>query len=230
MSDLVGRLRAEAETLREEVRQLREALTPTVDYPAEWKLTRSEGQLLSHLMTGSGVKRFESLMMALYGAGWLADPSVLSVFVCKLRSKLPERRWIENVRGEGYRLSPAGRAAIRTYLDLSDEETSDMAREPNKAPIRRQINIAIDERVHTRLTAMAGDAGVPLSTYARTLFEAAYAARCGETGDHDLDATVAAALILTASGMDAEQIARALGTTEIVALRIVDAWREAAGR
>lgn len=96
-----------------------------------------------------------------------------------------------------------------------------------KAVTRRQLNIGIDELVFERLTKMANAAGMPVSSYARVLFEAAYSARCAETGDRDLDATVAAALILSGSDLDTEQVARALKAPEVVIVRILDAWREA---
>lgn len=227
MSEAAAELRDEVETLREEIRQLREALAPQTEFPRAWRLTSTESQLLSALLATTGVKSSERLMTAVYGAGWEHDPKIIDVFVCKLRRKLPAAAWIETVRGDGFRLSADGRRSIRAELSpfATETEETDMAKNTS-TPSRKQLNLSIDQRVFERLTAMANAAGVPLTTYARTLFEAAYSARCGATGDRDLDATVAAALILSGSNLDTEEVARALKTSEPVVIRILDAWRE----
>lgn len=96
----------------------------------------------------------------------------------------------------------------------------------NASTDKRQINLSISETVYSRLVTHARNASMPVSSYARVLFEAAYAARCGETGDRDLDATVAGVLILSGVGLDSETVARALKTDDATVLRIAEAWRK----
>lgn len=98
---------------------------------------------------------------------------------------------------------------------------------PAKAD-KRQINLSVPAKVHTRCVAEAAKRGVPVSTYATTLFMAAYSASCQETGDRTLDATVAATLILSSAGLDAEDIARALKCSVNTAVNIIDAFRKEA--
>lgn len=96
-------------------------------------------------------------------------------------------------------------------------------------PPRRQINITVDDVVYGNLMRMAKERGYPVSTYTKMLLDAAYSARCGQPTDRDLDATVAAALILQAGGMDTDAVARALRITEATAERIFVAWRTSGG-
>ena len=60
------------------------------------------------------------------------------------------------------------------------------------APPTRPVTITMSELVYARLEVMARKAGRSTSAYAAELFHAAYAARCGPTGDAALDAAVAA--------------------------------------
>jgi len=60
------------------------------------------------------------------------------------------------------------------------------------APPMRPVTIIVSELVYARLEVMARKAGRSTSAYAAELFQAAYAARCGPTGDAALDAAVAA--------------------------------------
>lgn len=225
----LAQLRDEIDTLQEEVRQLREALAPQIEFPRAWRLTATESRVLSALIAATTTRSQDRLMTAVYGAGWDEDPKIIDVMICKIRKKIPAPTWIETVRGEGFRLSAAGRRAIHAELTpfATETEEIDMAKQTGGTPGRKQLNIAIDPKVHDRLQAMANAAGMSLSTYARTLLEAAYSARCGATGDRDLDATVAAALILSGADLDTDEVARALKTNEAVVVRILDAWRDA---
>lgn len=89
-----------------------------------------------------------------------------------------------------------------------------------------QLTIRVSARTVARLRDQATKRGVTTTDFATQFFEAAYAARCGETGDRDLDATVAATLLLTGK-LDTDQIARALRTNEVVVARIRKAWERA---
>lgn len=92
------------------------------------------------------------------------------------------------------------------------------------------VTFRIPADMARKLAADAHKRGMNMSAFARVLLEAAWSARSAETGDRDLDATVAAALLLAAGGLDTERIARALKCSEAVVVRIVRAWakREAA--
>jgi hypothetical protein len=92
-----------------------------------------------------------------------------------------------------------------------------------------QLNIKVDDKVLENLGKMARAASMPPSTYARVLFDAAYAARCGKSPDEDLNATVAAALILSGAELDSAAIARALKCSEATVVRISQAWRKFRG-
>lgn len=90
----------------------------------------------------------------------------------------------------------------------------------------RQLNISIDDKVHSNLSTMARDASMPVSTYAKVLFEAAYAARWNSSGDLTLDAKVGAAVVLFfGAKKDSATIAKALGVSEPLVEKIVSAWR-----
>lgn len=106
-----------------------------------------------------------------------------------------------------------------------------MSGQPGRPPApKRQINIWVDAKVYACLNDMARKASMPTGTLARLLFEAAYAARCGETGDHELDALVARVAFLWSAAVDVAASARMLGISEALVCRIRDAWRvEVAG-
>lgn len=94
----------------------------------------------------------------------------------------------------------------------------------------RQITFQVDDKVYDRLTKMGAEGGKPTGAYARLLFEAAYAARCGATGDAALDDQVARAGLLWGAGLDTAEIARLTGMPEHRAVRIIGAWRDELAR
>ena len=113
--DLYERQREEILTLREEVRQLRELLTPTsIIVPLEYGLTNRQAQLYAHLASREMATK-ESIMLAIYSdqVDALPDIKIVDVFVCKLRKKLlPFGILIDTIWGQGYALrQPSGRAA-----------------------------------------------------------------------------------------------------------------------
>jgi hypothetical protein len=91
--------------------------------------------------------------------------------------------------------------------------------------MRHQINFTVEALVYQRLSELAREASMPLATYAKVLFEAAYAARWHKSGDPELDAKVGCALVLHAAKKDSTTIAHAVGLHEATVVRIVDAWR-----
>lgn len=107
----------ENDTLREEVRQLRELLAPQLDVPASWRLSRSEAKILRAIRAGgpcwvSG----ERIYVALYGSGddgpaYNTFSAIMSHLRTKLRLHAPSIT-IEHLRDFGWRLSPGGVAAL----------------------------------------------------------------------------------------------------------------------
>lgn len=95
----------------------------------------------------------------------------------------------------------------------------------------RAINFEVDERVHAYLTRQINETGMSVSMQAKTLFDAAYAVRCGVVeGDSDLDTSVRRVMILHGAAINPPDIAAAVGLSEKTVKRIVKTWRrEAAG-
>lgn len=89
-----------------------------------------------------------------------------------------------------------------------------------------QINITVSPVVHQKLAAMAKEAGAPVSTYARMLFDAAYAARHKPTGDAALDASVARILLLHRHGVPPAVIAEVVELPPGLVSLTIDAWRK----
>lgn len=91
--------------------------------------------------------------------------------------------------------------------------------------MRHQVNIDLDEKVYEKLTAMARERGYSTTAYAKILFDAAYAARHGKSGDIELDALVGCVVVLWGAQKDTATIAAALKLQESTVSRIVSAWR-----
>lgn len=110
-------LAEENEILREEVRQLREALTPTIPLPRAWRLGLMEERFLRALRrAGQSILSRETLMQALYcGREDAPDTRILDAHACHLRRKLTAHApqiVVETIRGEGFRLTAGGIAAF----------------------------------------------------------------------------------------------------------------------
>lgn len=88
----------------------------------------------------------------------------------------------------------------------------------------RSVTIEVTEKVHEGLGRMAAERGMRASQYAGLLFEAGYAARATGTDDAELDATVAAVLILHGNGLEPAAMAQALKVPEARVERILAAW------
>lgn len=101
-------LLADRDTLAEEVRQLRAAMTMEIQFPDTWKLSPKQQELLRHLLARETVSR-DSAMVLLYG-GYIDDPpspEIVAVFVCQIRSKIrPYGGSIATNRGGGWSISP----------------------------------------------------------------------------------------------------------------------------
>lgn len=113
MSDAarLSTLRDENEVLREQVRQLQEALAPRALLPKAWRLTGKQETLLRALRAvGPHVLHHERAMLALYDM-WkdAPDQKILDVMICHIRRKLMEAQAqirIETVWGRGWRMTP----------------------------------------------------------------------------------------------------------------------------
>lgn len=94
------------------------------------------------------------------------------------------------------------------------------------------ITLRIPAIAQQRLHEMAKAAGYSASVYAQLIFDAAFAARVGhergdEPSDAELDSQVRAVFVL-AGQFDTDAICKAIGISEPLALRILDAWRSEA--
>jgi DNA-binding response OmpR family regulator len=108
----IAQLRAENETLREQIRQAAVDRSAK-QYAWPWRLSPRTARLLDVLYAAPAgrVLRHDSLKAAVWGD---ADHSsnILSVYIWKLRSKLPAGIVIDLHWGVGYSLSPASRARL----------------------------------------------------------------------------------------------------------------------
>lgn len=102
---IVKRLRDENEELHEQLRQVRQVLTPPFIAPYEWHLTKYETKVLSSLLSAKFISK-ERLFVSLYSD--YNDPPTdnnLRVLVSKLRKKLsPFGVVIKFIWGQGYLL------------------------------------------------------------------------------------------------------------------------------
>lgn len=89
----------------------------------------------------------------------------------------------------------------------------------------RQVNFSIEDRAFATLERLAGAHGYKATSYAKLLFEAAFASRVGAQPDADLDAQIAAALVLHGARQDTSTIAKAVRLSEATVVQIIDAWR-----
>lgn len=117
----LARLVEENETLREEVRQLREQLEPPIQFPRTWRLTQSETRILRALYAAKTriVTRESAVIASTNREDDLPDLQILSVSVSRIRTKLRRvglASVIETAWGIGYHLSPDGVIAINEAL------------------------------------------------------------------------------------------------------------------
>lgn len=89
----------------------------------------------------------------------------------------------------------------------------------------RQVNFSVDDRVYATLEKHATKLGYKATAYAKMLFEAAFASRCGVAFDADLDTQIAAAIVLHGARNDTATIAKAVRLSEPTVIRVIDAWR-----
>lgn len=120
--DAVARIEAliaQKERLAERVAQLEAALGLGFLAPLGWRLTRDQHRIFGVLMAREMATK-DAIMAALYRDTGRdeAEIKIVDVQVCKLRPKLkPFGIEIETVWGQGYRISPAGKARVRQLMD-----------------------------------------------------------------------------------------------------------------
>lgn len=115
MSMTDHQLREQNEILREQVRQLKDALTAEFRAPAEWHLTRSENTIMGVLVQLETAS-LNAIMTALYGTrpGDVPNQEIVGVFICRMRRKLkPFGITIQTVIGVGFFLDPETRQRLK---------------------------------------------------------------------------------------------------------------------
>ncbi|HEU5158007.1 MAG TPA: response regulator transcription factor [Streptosporangiaceae bacterium] len=84
------------------------------------QLTRKEFDLLSLLMEDSGaVRTREEIITKVWDENWHGSTRTLDVHIGSLRTKLGDTRWIETVRGVGYRVEEPEPTAAEAVPDTA---------------------------------------------------------------------------------------------------------------
>ena len=117
---LIRSLQEENERLREQVAQLRAALSECPPLPAEWGLTVQQ-TLIFGVLLRRPCATHETLMTVLYSdrsdADAVSDPAVIRAFICAIRRKLrPFDVTISTRWGHGYALDEQTRARLNGIL------------------------------------------------------------------------------------------------------------------
>lgn len=129
-------IRELVETLQEENRQLREMLKPPTTYPAEWRLSQQEVELLTILAARAPSAMSKSLIYdaLFFDKDEPPQPKIVDVVVSKLRSKLKTLGVeIETIWGFGYRMGIPARDRLRAAA-ATDEQPIISAERPAAAP------------------------------------------------------------------------------------------------
>lgn len=128
---VVKRLLAENEELHEQVRQLKQVLTPPFIAPYEWHLTRYETQILSSLLSAKFISK-ERLFVSLYSDD--NDPpsdNNVKVLVSRLRKKLlPFGVVIKFVWGQGFFLEDLEQWRSRLLVTNNKPQQSNSSQHP----------------------------------------------------------------------------------------------------
>ena len=100
-----------------------------------------------------------------------------------------------------------------------------VARKTTLPVVRKQFAFNVDERLYLKIVEQARQLDMSPTRYAQSLFEAAYAARHGNTGDPIVETVVGAALVLWGLKFDVPTIARNLNLTEPQVELLISRWR-----
>lgn len=99
-----------------------------VQFPPEWRLSRSEATILASLMAAPEGRHTREALLALLYPHHEQDRSqnILSIFIRRIRTKLePFGVQIVTRRGSGYELAAADRAIIQTKVEKWQSGTPD---------------------------------------------------------------------------------------------------------
>lgn len=119
--DVVARLEAveaENEMLREKIAYLEEMMGWRTPAPISFGFTGMEAKVFGVLMKRDLATK-ETILAALYAGrpNEVAEIKIVDVLVCKMRKKLkPFEVEIETVWGQGYRLAPSGKDAVKQVM------------------------------------------------------------------------------------------------------------------
>lgn len=111
-------LDTENETLREENRQLRQALIGAAEPPPFFGLTKSES-IMFNVLLANRAPRAETFTTALYSADAddPPDEKILDVWICKMRKKLaPHGIEIKTHWGECWEMPDASKQTARALM------------------------------------------------------------------------------------------------------------------
>lgn len=116
--DLIAKLEAENDQLRDRVRELEAMVGISFETPPQFGFTQKESVIFGLLLKQNLVRR-TGMMDALYLHNQdEADIKIVDVFVCKIRKKL--RAYGIEIRtqwGEGFYMPPASKAIAQGLLD-----------------------------------------------------------------------------------------------------------------
>jgi len=121
--DLIAKLEAENDDLRERLRLLEKSLGIRIETPLMLGLTGAEAKVFGILLKREMVTK-QQAMDVLYGDRAAEDEEaeikIVDVFVCKLRKKLKRFNIaVETVWGRGYRMSAQAKAIAAQLLEES---------------------------------------------------------------------------------------------------------------
>ena len=117
--EYVEALEAENDALRARVRDLEKIVGFRNAVPIIFGLTGSESKVLSMLMEREFASKQQllSAVMADRGADEEPEIKIVDVYICKIRTKIKKFGVdIDTLWGRGYRLDPANKAKVATYL------------------------------------------------------------------------------------------------------------------
>ena len=117
---LILRLRDEISLLKEENRQLREALAPAKAWPRELGLTKTEKSILNCLLASAGrsLSKFKIHDWLYSGHSDSPGDKIIDIYICKIRKKLkPYDVIIDTDWGSGYYIDLANAQKLQNLVE-----------------------------------------------------------------------------------------------------------------
>ena len=106
------------EILQARIAELEEILFNPTD-PRVFNLTNQEQRVCTILANSKTVVTKDKLYISLYNGWHEVQMKIIVVFICKIRTKLPETVKIETIWGRGYFMPPESRETWKQYLDAA---------------------------------------------------------------------------------------------------------------